>query len=170
MWHNKRILWILVKLTCTALLIVQLVHVLGGFIRPTITRTWEEELPIQVFDFPVVIKVCVSPAFNQTALHEVGYQNSWSYFAGVSMFNSTVLGKRSMLGWAGHTEDSRTYGTVEGVLAKISGYKIDNIINNGVLVITSDGIPIIIPLEHLNASRVSYPDNCLACPCPRFLN
>ena len=51
---------------------------------------------------------------------------------------------------------------MEEVLAKISGYKIDNIINNGVLVITSDGIPIIIPLEHLNASRVSYPDNCFS--------
>ena len=167
MWHKKRILWILAKLTCTALLIVQLVHVLGGFIKPTITRTWEEELPLQVIDFPLVIKVCVSPAFNQTALHEVGYQNSWSYFAGLSKFNSTVLGQRSMLGWAGHTEDSGTYGTVEGVLAKIIGYKMENIFNY-VLALTSDGWYVKIPLKHLNASRVTYPDNCLSLSLPKI--
>ena len=156
MGDMKRILWILVKLACTALLTVQLAFVLGGFIKPAITRTWEEEVPLQDIDFPLVLKICVSPGFNQTALHDVGYEDTWHYFVGQSKFNSSVLG------WGGHTEDSGTCGTVEEVLAKISGYKIDNIINNGVLVITSDGIPIIIPLEHLNASRVSYPDNCFS--------
>ena len=91
MGDKKKILWILVKLACTALLTVQLAFVLGGFIKPAITRTWEEEVPLQDIDFPVVMKICVSPGFNQTALHEVGYEDTWHYFLGQSKFNSSVL-------------------------------------------------------------------------------
>ena len=95
-------LWILANFVCTAILTVQLGHVLEGYIKPTITRTWEEEVPLQDIDFPVVIKICVVPGFNQTVLRELGYYDTWSFFLGQSMFNDSVFG------WAGHTEDSGT--------------------------------------------------------------
>ena len=66
-------LWVLANLVCTALLALQLGHVLEGYVNPTITRTWEEEVDLEDIDFPVTIKICVIPGFNQTALHEVGY-------------------------------------------------------------------------------------------------
>ena len=50
-------LWILANITCTGILTVQLIHVLEGYINPTITRTFKEEVPLHDMDFPLVIKV-----------------------------------------------------------------------------------------------------------------
>lgn len=150
-------LWILVNLACTAILTVQLSHVLEGFIRPTITRTWEEEVDLKDIDFPAVVKICVIPGFNQTALNEVGYFSTFSYFLGRSRFNP--IDNWGTIGWAGHKEDSGTYGTVEEVLAKISDYKLDNILHR-VFVWNKDREIEKIPLERLNASWVNYPNNC----------
>ena len=146
-------LWVLANLAGTIILTVQLAHVLEGYIRPTVTRTWEEEILLKDIEFPLVVKVCVVPGFNQTAIHEVGYADAWNYFRGQSRFNN------SFIGWAGHTEESGTYGTVEQVLAKIGDYKIENILD-GVDVATKDGEGVNISLTHLNASRVNYPNNC----------
>ena len=109
-------LWVLANLAGTIILTVQLAHVLEGYIKPTVTRTWEEEILLKDIEFPLVVKVCVVPGFNQTAIHEVGYADAWHYFIGQSRFN------KSLIGWAGHTEESGTYGTVEQVLAKIGDY------------------------------------------------
>ena len=46
---------------------IQLVNVLESYIQPTITRTWEEEVPLEDIEFPLVIKICIVPGFNQTA-------------------------------------------------------------------------------------------------------
>ena len=146
-------LWILANLACTAILTVQLANVLEGFVKPTTTRTWEEEVLLQDIDFPVVIRICISPGFNETALREVGYNDTWSYFIGQSRFNDSVFG------WAGHAEDSGTIGTVGEILEKVSDHKIENIFTS-VFVWTRDGEGIDIPLEQLKASRVSYPNTC----------
>ena len=74
-------------------------------------------------DFPLVAKICIIPGFNQTALHEVGYQATWEYFIGQSKFNGSVFG------WAGHTNDSRIVGTVEEILAHVTDYKVENVID-----------------------------------------
>ena len=66
---TPKTLWIIANITCTWILTVQLIHVLEGYINPTITRTFKEEVPLHDMDFPLVIKVCVIPGFNQTALH-----------------------------------------------------------------------------------------------------
>ena len=146
-------LWILANITCTTILTVQLAHVLEGYIKPKILRTWDEEVLLEDIDFPVVIKICVVPGFNQTALYEVGYYDAWDYFLGQSRFNESVIG------WAGHTEDSGTIGTVGEILKQISDSKIENIFDS-VWVWTKDKLSINIPLDHLKASRVSYPFTC----------
>ena len=145
--------WVLANLVCTAVLVLQLGFVLEGYINPTITRTWEEEMLLEDIGFPVTIKICVIPGFNQTALDEAGYSDTWTYFLGQSKFNDSVYG------WAGHTEDSGTLGTVEEILAVVSDYNIENILD-GVYVWTKDKEDIAIALEHFKASRVNYPDNC----------
>ena len=61
-------------------------------------------------EFPVLFKLCVKPAFNQTELEAAGYENSWGYFKGESMFNSSIIG------WAGHTRDGQIVSDVSGKL------------------------------------------------------
>ena len=147
-------LWVLANLVFTALLTVQLTHVLGGYIKPQITQTWEEEVPLEVMEFPLVIKICVVPGFNQKALREVGYEDTYAYFLGLNDINNG-----NNFGWAGHTEDSGTFGTVEEVLAKVSDFKIEQIVEYITVWVEHDG-GIDIPLEHINSSRVNYPNNC----------
>ena len=154
---SSKTIWVLANLACTVVLAIQLTHVLEGYLKPTITRTWEEEVPLQDIEFPLVIKICVVPGFNQTALLEAGYQNTYSYFAGQSRFNNTLFG------WAGHTEDSGTLGTVEDILAQVSDNEIENIFDR-IFVWTKDeddiGDDFDITFEHLKASMVNYPNNC----------
>ena len=80
--------WILANIACTIALVIQLAHVLDGFVKPTITRTWEEEVSLEDIKFPLIIKVCVIPGFNKSAVHELGYESVAYYLAGQS---STVL-------------------------------------------------------------------------------
>ena len=116
-------LWILANVVCLSVLAIQLANVLESYIQPTITRTWEEEVPRQDMEFPVVIKVCVVPGFNQTAMHQLGYWDTWTYFLGQSRFNQSVYG------WAGHTEDLGTLGNVEEILGRVKDFEIESIFN-----------------------------------------
>ena len=117
-------LWICANITAMAFLTAQLVHVLEGFFKPTITRTWEEEVLLKDMDFPLLVaKICIIPGFNQTALYEAGYDDTGDYFMGQSRFND------SLYGWAGHTKDSGIVGSVEEILERVSNNKIGNIIN-----------------------------------------
>ena len=150
---TAKTLWMLANIICLAFLAIQLANVLQSSIKPTITRTWEEEVLRQDIEFPAVIKVCVVPGFNRTALHEAGYWDTWTYFLGQSMFNHSVYG------WAGHTEDSGTLGNVEDILARVKDYQIERIFNY-VYLWTKDDERIYIPFEQLKASRVNYPNNC----------
>ena len=45
-------LWVLANLVFSALLALQLGHVLEGYVNPTITRTWEKEVGLEEIDFP----------------------------------------------------------------------------------------------------------------------
>ena len=116
-------LWILANIVFTAFLTVQLANVLEGYIKPQTTRTWDEDVRLEDMEFPLVIKICVIPGFNQAALQEVGYKDTISYFLGSYNNNSAY-------GWAGHTKDSGRSSTVEEVLAKVSGHQIEEIIRS----------------------------------------
>ena len=113
-------LWVSANIVFTALLAVQLSHVLQGYIKPQTTRTWDEYARLEEMEFPLVIKICVIPGFNQTAVREFGYKDIFSYFVGRK--DSDYY---TSYDWAGHTNYS---GTVKEVLAKVVGYQIENII------------------------------------------
>ena len=137
-------LWFLANLVCTAILIVQLAYVLEVYVNPKITHTWEEEVLLEDIDFPVVIKVCVIPGFNQTALNDVGYKDKLGYFYGINS-SSEPYGDSLNYGWAGHAEGSGTFGTVEEILEKVRDKKIE-VIFKEVYVLTENGNAIDIPL------------------------
>ena len=106
---------------------------------------------LEEMEFPLVIKLCVVPGFNQTALQELGYSDTYSYFVGRDEnVNSTY-------GWAGCTNESRT---VEEVLAKVEGYQLEEIIKDVYVWSRKLKRYIDIPLDYLKVSRVNYPNNC----------
>ena len=146
-------LWILINITCAGILAVQLFHVLTGYLKPTITRTGEKEVPLQDMDFPLVIKVCVNPGLNQAALQELGYKGTWEFFLGQSRFN------RSVYGWAGHTKNSGKIKSVKEILEHVGDSKIEKIFSY-ISVYTRDAGIIDIPLEQLKLNRANYPNNC----------
>ena len=147
-----KIFWILVNIVFTALLTVQLSHVLQGYIKPQTTRTWDEYARLEDMKFPLVIKICVIPGFNQTALQELGYKDTYSYFLG----REDSYNDNHTYGWAGHTKD---LGTVKEVLAKVGGHQIEKIIE--FLYVDKDYTTSAnVPLEYLKVTKVNFPNNC----------
>ena len=97
-------LWILSNVVFTVFFTIQLAHVLQGYIKPQTTRTWDEDVRFEDMEFPLVIKICVIPGFNQTALQELGYKDTYSYFLG----REDSYNDNHTYGWAGHTKDLGT--------------------------------------------------------------
>ena len=146
-------LWVSANIVFTALLTVQLSHVLQGYIKPQTTRTWDEYARLEDMEFPLVVKICVIPGFNQTALEELGYYGTFSYFLGRDHYGN----ESSTYGWAVHTNDPRT---VKEVVAKVTGYQLENIIEEVNMWSRELKDSIGIPLESLKVSKVNYPNNC----------
>ena len=93
-------LWISANIAFTAFLTVQLAYVLEGYVTPETTRTWDEYEQLEDMEFPLVIKICVVPGFNQRALREVGYEDTFSYFLGRDHYdnvNSTHTCKKRVM-------------------------------------------------------------------------
>jgi hypothetical protein len=100
--------WIVLHAGCTLLFAWQLASLSAGVIWPTHTVTSTVNRNLSDIDFPVLFKICIKPGFNDTALREVGYNNSFDYFLGISKYN------RSLLGWAGHTPQGTAFSNVTG--------------------------------------------------------
>ena len=112
--------WLLVYSVCLTACLLQLASVLQGFMSPHLTNTVTEEIPLEGMAFPLILKLCVKPAFNLTGLDLAGYDTTWgaySFFMGQSKFN------RSIVGWAGHTNTAGVQGTVQELLDNITLFK-----------------------------------------------
>ena len=117
------------------------------------THTRVEERDFYEIEFPLIIKVCISPGFNDTILKEVGYDDTFSYFLGISRFN------QSFYGWAGHTNTSGIVGNVSGVLDLVKNHAPETVIEDA-HVWTTEREHVTIPIEQFRVSRVNYPHNC----------
>ena len=117
------------------------------------THTRVEERDFHEIEFPLTIKVCVSPGFNDTILKEVGYDDTFSYFLGISRFN------QSFFGWGGHTNTSESLGNVSSVLEMVKSHAPEDVIA-GAYVWTTEREHIDIPIRQFQVSRVNYPHNC----------
>ena len=154
MFPKVKYAWILVNAICALILTFQLSLVLDTYINPTVTHTWEKDVKLEDMEFPIVFKICVIPGFNTTALNEVGYDDSWSYFLGKSRFGNTTYG------WAGHLlSGDDSLGNAEEVLSKVIN-KAQRDIFKRIYVWTTDEYAVDIPLESLDSGRVTYPYNC----------
>ena len=63
--------WILANIACTIALVIQLAHVLDGFVKPTITRTWEEEVSLEDIKFPLTISVKYQTKYSKEQLEPI---------------------------------------------------------------------------------------------------
>ena len=149
-------LWCMVNIICVLAALSQLFFIVMGFVSPNQLNTDTSELDLQHIDFPLDIKICAEPAFNESAIVEAGYGTEWNqydYFTGRSRFNNSIFG------WAGHTPDAGPVASVEEVLDKVRNHKVDDIVeyiqfeNNNNNNEGSFRVPV-----HLN--RVNYPQNC----------
>ena len=66
---------------------IQLGNLIGNYINPTITNTNVEKRELKEIGFPLVLKICVRPGFNMTAIQDAGYTGDRAFFLGQSMFN-----------------------------------------------------------------------------------
>ena len=117
------------------------------------TNTRVEERDFYEIEFPLTIKVCISPGFNDTMLKEVGYEDTFDYFMGVSRFNQSVFG------WAGHTNTSESVGNVSGILEMVKNHRPEDVIEDA-HVWTTERESVTIPIGQFRVSRVNYPHNC----------
>ena len=147
--------WFLINTLCTFAVVTQLAFNLRDFFIPRLTNTRVETRAIEGQDFPLIFKICVQPAFNKTALVETGYGHLYGYFQGRSRFNKAVFG------WAGHTNDSGMFGTVEDVYRKVSNYVPEDVIKKVYLDFES-GTRFKINHSHVYLARANYPLNCFS--------
>ena len=138
----------IIYLGCAIAAVIQLASVLEGYVSPTLTNTRRETMKLRDMDFPVVFKICSKPGYNTTALKEAGYDDASDYFFGRSIHD------RSILGWAGHTNTSGVFGSVEEIMAKI-GIK-----SKLVGVSINDELLVINMTDVLTIEKPNYPDNC----------
>ena len=117
--------WLLIHLSCTAALLFQLGSVLRGYIKPSMTNIKEGKRSLSDKEFPLILKICVTPVYNNSVFNSAGYDidNANGYRYGVSKFNSSIFG------WAGHTNESGIENrSVDGFVEKISFLKISDAI------------------------------------------
>ena len=125
-----------------------------GFIYPTLLNMDASEIDLRDTEFPLDIKICAEPGFNETAIEEVGYDRSpWTYFNGVSRFNSSIVG------WAGHTNDFGVKGSVEGVFKKVRNHILEEVISSIWMDFDTEDSSYL-SSKHVTLGRVNYPHNC----------
>jgi hypothetical protein len=148
--------WLLVQLACAAATLLHLGFVFWhGYIQPSQTNTVVKESNLKDIDFPVVLKICAAPGFNDSALKEAGYDDAGYYFGGWSRYNSSILG------WAGHTNTSGVQGGVAEVLARVRSHAREDVITK-IIIKTSNNEEMYVNVTNLKAAlrRVNFPDNC----------
>ena len=108
--------WKILNLLCCLAFTWQLSGIVDEWINTVQKTTVMMEKKLQDMKFPIIFKICMKPGFNVTALKEEGYKNIYSYFYGLSRYNS------SLYGWAGHTNTSKTRSTVDAIYQKVQNY------------------------------------------------
>lgn len=145
--------WVLVNFFCVSVLGFQLVHLCIEYIKPSITITQEKMVNLEDIEFPIVIKICIIPGFDEAAIRDAGYSESWYYFYGQSKFNGSIFG------WAGHNNQSETLGEVAEIFKRVRNGQVVDLLKR-VRIRNDKGIFTDIPLEYVKQKRVNYPNNC----------
>ena len=101
--------WYLIRIGCLVAFMVQTTTLIVNMINPKETLIKTQIMDFDKIDFPLIFKVCITPGFNNTELKALGYRKSLDYLEGRSRFN------KSIIGWAGHTDDDQVATNVSGI-------------------------------------------------------
>ena len=99
---------LLIKLSGFLCYLVHMYFIFHNQVFPSETFTRLEEKQLDDIEFPVIFKLCVTPALNMTELKSAGYKNIWRYFVGQSAYNT------SLYGWGGHSSQGTPMQSVRG--------------------------------------------------------
>ena len=116
--------WVLVNLFCVSVLGFQLVNLCFEYIKPSMTITQEKMVNLEDIEFPVVIKICIIPGFDEAAIRDAGYAESWYYFYGQSKFDGSIFG------WAGHNNQSETLGEVKEIFKRVRNGRVVDLLKS----------------------------------------
>ena len=100
--------WVLIYAMCLVAFLYQLGTLIYSYANPNQTITKIEKKNLNEMKFPVIFKICIKPGFDTEELLRTGYKQAARYFVGESRYNKTLVG------WAGHTEEGGIIGDVEG--------------------------------------------------------
>ena len=91
-------------------LIIHVFLIAYSMIYPSIPSVKIYKKSYNEIEFPIGIKLCATEDRESDILrHNIsGYERSFRYYLGQSMFNDTAFG------WSGHTENGSILGTAEG--------------------------------------------------------
>ena len=99
---------LIIKLVGFICYLVHMYFIFYNQVYPSETFTRMVEKRLDDIEFPVIFKLCVTPALNVTELKSAGYRNIWRYFLGQSAYNT------SLYGWGGHSSLGTPRHTVRG--------------------------------------------------------
>ena len=88
---------LIIKLVGFICYLVHMYFIFYNQVFPSETFTRMVERQLNDIEFPVIFKLCVTPALNVGELKPAGYKNIWRYFLGQSLHNT------SLYGWGGHS-------------------------------------------------------------------
>ena len=111
----KRVGWLymLAYILCISFFSVQIFKLVDSLLSPTKTYTSIKEVPLKDIDFPLDIKICVTPSLDIAVLKEFGYDDTGDYAVGASSKSNY-----SSIGWGGHDQNGRNLTSVREVFNK----------------------------------------------------
>ena len=93
--------------------VAHLGYIVYEIIHPRFPEIVKYKKDLSEIEYPITFKICDDASnlsFTAEKYQKYGYSDLWQFYSGQSMFNSSVYG------WAGHTENGTTFGSVEGFL------------------------------------------------------
>ena len=103
-----------IKISICAAFCIHALKIAYDLIYPEETVLRFEQRSLDDIEFPIVLKICINPAFNISELQEVGYQSVWDYFTGKSKYSDYRI-----YGWSGHAENGSTISSAKGFFLQI---------------------------------------------------
>ena len=89
--------------------LVQMAVMIDQACNPTELSSSMKKVPLKHLAFPVVLRVCLTPAFDLRRLEEVGYGSVYDYFMGVSQ-------SKTLMGWGGLVKGAPFHGNTSGII------------------------------------------------------
>ena len=105
--------WILAHLFCICIFLIQLFQLLPSYFAPTMTHTEVRDVPLkEMEEFPLDLKMCVKPGWNNTALNQLGYASPYDFIVGINPDSS-------LIGWGGYNNQSGPVASGKEVLKMV---------------------------------------------------